>query len=173
MIALPLGVGEAGMEVAIGDVDGDGFDDIVASANDTPDGKAHLFIATRKALYNWFDKKFDDQLAGVHLAIGDVDGDGLDEIITGAPTGFAPEVTTYKLVEKATSGLKDVVKTQVRLAYSPNFHGGVNVAAGDVNGDGFADIITAPAAIPEPATLATALSGAAAWLLGRRRKRST
>jgi sugar lactone lactonase YvrE len=41
--------------------------------------------------------------------------------------------------------LHQIIETDGWLAYGPNFTGGVNLAAGDVNKDGKAEIITAPA----------------------------
>ena len=76
---------------------------------------------------------------GVHVATGDVDGDGVDEIITGPGPGGGPHVRVFH-VNNDTS-----VTTPFGggfMAYDTSFTGGVWVAAGDVNGDGKADIIT-------------------------------
>jgi hypothetical protein len=71
---------------------------------------------------------------GVVVAAGDVNGDGRADIITGAGPGGGPHV---RVLDGATG-------TELRsfFAYDPAFTGGVVVAAGDVNGDGRADIIT-------------------------------
>lgn len=71
---------------------------------------------------------------GVHTATGDVNGDGVQDIITGAGGGGAPQV---KVFDGATG-----LQVRAFMAYNPAFTGGVWVAAGDVNADGFADIIT-------------------------------
>src|SRR5439155_27166985 len=71
---------------------------------------------------------------GVRVATGDVNGDGVPDIITAPGAGGGPHI---KVFDGATGQLI----TQF-MAYTPSFAGGVYVAAGDVNGDGKADIIT-------------------------------
>jgi len=71
---------------------------------------------------------------GVRVATADVNGDGVDDIITGAGPGGGPHVEVFD----GTTG--NLIRSF--FAYASNFSGGVFVAAGDVNGDGKADIIT-------------------------------
>jgi hypothetical protein len=73
---------------------------------------------------------------GVRVAVGDVNGDGTPDIITGTGPGSAPEVRVFD--GNTGAMLYDF------FAYSPAFTGGIFVAAGDINGDGAADIITGP-----------------------------
>src|SRR3989339_189728 len=70
---------------------------------------------------------------GVNVASGDVDGDGHDEIITGAGAGGGPHVKIFD----SDGNLKGQF-----FAYREGFRGGVNVASGDVDGDGHDEIIT-------------------------------
>jgi hypothetical protein len=83
---------------------------------------------------------------GVTVAVGDVNGDGVADIIVGEGPGGSPIVQVFdgtKLTELQADGelSSDAVLTSI-LAYPTTFHGGVNVAAGDLNGDGKADIVT-------------------------------
>src|SRR5205085_2327868 len=71
---------------------------------------------------------------GVRVATGDVDGDGTADVVTGAGAGGGPHVRVF-------SGATGAVLSEF-FAYDPAFRGGVFVAAGDVNGDGRADIVT-------------------------------
>ncbi len=71
---------------------------------------------------------------GVRVALGDVTGDGVLDIITGAGPGGGPHVRVWNGT--------DLTEVGGFFAYDPAFPGGVFVAAGDVNGDGKADIIT-------------------------------
>ncbi len=70
---------------------------------------------------------------GVRLASGDINGDGEEEIITGAGKGGGPHVRIFNY--------KGEVLGQF-FAYNKNFRGGVNVAVGDIDGDGKDEIIT-------------------------------
>lgn len=71
---------------------------------------------------------------GVRVATGDVNGDGQADLITGAGPGGGPHVKVFDGSTGAT--------LQSFFAYDAAFVGGVNVGAGDVNGDGRADIVT-------------------------------
>jgi hypothetical protein len=71
---------------------------------------------------------------GVHVASGDINADGLDDIITGPGRGGGPQI-------RAFSG-ENGTRLASFFAYPNAFTGGVRVASADVNGDGHDDIIT-------------------------------
>lgn len=77
---------------------------------------------------------------GVRVAAGDLDGDGRAEIITAPGFGGGPLV---KVFDRRTGGLLLAYN-----AYDAGFVGGVDVAAGDVNGDGKMDVITGAGVAP-------------------------
>ena len=70
---------------------------------------------------------------GVRVAVGDVTGDGVPDVITGAGPGGGPHI---KVINGATQ--EEVYSF---FAFDAGFTGGVYVAAADVNGDNQADII--------------------------------
>jgi hypothetical protein len=74
-------------------------------------------------------------LGGVRIATGDINGDGIDEIIVAPGQGRAPEVKIFS---------QDGTLLDSFMAYDPSYVGGVEVAVGDVDGDGKPDIVTTP-----------------------------
>jgi cyclophilin family peptidyl-prolyl cis-trans isomerase len=123
-----------GVFVAAGDVNDDGFADIITGAG--AGGAPHVIVfsgRTTEHLHNFFAYNVGFT-GGVHVAAGDVNGDGFADIITGADAGGGPHVIVF-------SG-RTMQMLQNFFAYDARFTGGVFVAAGDVNNDGFADVIT-------------------------------
>jgi FG-GAP repeat len=70
---------------------------------------------------------------GVRVAAGDVNGDGVTDIVTGAGPGGGSHIKVF-------DGATGTVLLSF-FAFDPSFSGGVFVAAGDVNSDGKADIV--------------------------------
>lgn len=124
-----------GIYVAAGDVDGDSRDEIVVGAGWSAPPYVRIFDGYPKAQVSEFlayNKKFK---GGVRVAVGDVDGDGTDEIITGAGFDGSPKIKVFDNQGKR--------KYKTFMAFSPKFHGGVYVAAADLNGDKKAEILAA------------------------------
>lgn len=127
-----------GVRVATGDVDGtDGRDEIITGAG--PGGGPHVKVLDTDgfglpALTGAFVYSSGFR-GGVWVGAGDTDGDGRDEVITGAGPGGSPHVRVFD----SESGL---VPRAGFLAYGPGFTGGVRVAAVDVNGDTSDEVLT-------------------------------
>lgn len=99
-------------------------------------GGPHIltFDAAGKLRANFF--AYDKNLrTGVNVAAADVDGDGNLEIVTSPGAGTKPLVKVFDIHGNLKYSF---------LAYDENFRGGVSLAAGDMNNDGWAEIVTIP-----------------------------
>lgn len=123
-----------GVRVASGDITGDSIPDLVVAAG--PGGGPHVKAfngLTGAQLFSFYAYSASFS-GGVFVAVGDTNGDGRGDIITGAGAGGGPHVKVF-------SGLDGSLLNEY-FAYNAGFQGGVTVAAGDTDGDGVTDIIT-------------------------------
>lgn len=140
---LPYGTNfTGGLNIEMGNFDADPESELITGAGKNGSPHVRLFDNNTNApIGPGFYAYGAGFQGGVDVAAGDVDGDGIDEIITGTGPGASPHVRVLKADGTEVGGF---------YAYSPNFPGGVRVAAGDVDGDGKAEIITAPASLGGP-----------------------
>lgn len=78
---------------------------------------------------------YDNFAGGMSVAAANLDKDDEIEFVTGAGPGGGPLVKAFD---------DDGDQIASFYAYDPNFHGGIDVAAADIDDDGRAEIITAP-----------------------------
>jgi len=131
-----------GVNVTCGDLDGDSLVEILTGAGPGVVFGPHVrgFEATGVPLAGLSFLAYGTHKFGVNVAAGDLDGDGYDEVITGAGPGevFGPHVRAFDY--DGTPGVAPVPGVSYLAYTTPKW--GVNVAAGDLDGDGFDEIVT-------------------------------
>ena len=143
-----------------GDVDGDGLDDILIGAykHDALSfnaGKTYLILGASLgsirdidaslADYSFIDETNQGYIGHSVSSAGDVDGDGLDDLLIGAPGSYVNGMAYLILGASlgATSEL-DLTDSDYRFVGEDNrndFAGGSVSRAGDVDGDGLDDLL--------------------------------
>ncbi len=129
------------VNVAFGDVTGDGIGDVVA-AQGSGGNLVRIFrgvISGPQGLafvYSGGFIPYPGFTGGTNVAVGDMNGDGRMDIITGAGPGGGPHVKIF-------SGLGHFLQaTHSFFAYGSTFTGGVRVGVADMDGDRRPDLVT-------------------------------
>ncbi len=120
----------------VADLEGDGTLEIVTGAGEGGGPHVRIFNTGGKLLSDGFFAYEKNFRGGVNVAVGDVDGDGQKEIITGAGVGGGPHVRMFRPDGRAVNA--------GFFAFDSTFRGGVHVVSGDLDGDGRDEIVASP-----------------------------
>jgi uncharacterized repeat protein (TIGR01451 family) len=141
-----------GVRVTSGDVTGDGIAEIIVAPGRNRIGQIRVFTPQGVELTAYRTFPFGTAYrGGVEVAVGDVDGDGVNDIIAGMSTGN-PMVRVFKVTPTNADPVANTAFRSFRAFPAP-YANGTMVAAGDFgtyfNGvktssapDGIAEIVT-------------------------------
>jgi len=135
----------------VGDVDGDGYEDILVGADgdSTWAGAAYLYYGSATGVETGSEVKFTAPVRRSYAHFGDsmsgvddVNGDGHDDLVIGASHANSSLGTAY-IYYGSASGVDPDAAVEITRSemLSFNRYGNSVTGAGDVNGDGFADVL--------------------------------
>lgn len=132
---------------AVEDIDQDGYDDVVVGAprHDSATGRAYVYLGSASGLGTTAAAVFDGTSAGAELGsavsgAGDVDADGYPDVAIGAPGQSARAGAAY-VYTGSGAGLSSTPVAALAGSMAGSLFGSTLAAAGDVDGDGYDDLL--------------------------------
>ncbi|MEO7082305.1 MAG: VCBS repeat-containing protein, partial [Flavobacteriales bacterium] len=133
-----------------GDVNGDGYGDVLVGAPAYPNytwrGKLYLYLGSSTGLsatpaWTKTGENVEDRFGYSASSAGDVNGDGYSDVLVGAYMfGEPTEHGKVYVFNGSSTGLPSVANWTA-MGTSSSFYGATVSTAGDVNGDGYDDVI--------------------------------
>jgi hypothetical protein len=131
-----------GVYVAAGDLNGDGKPELVISPDEGGGPRVRIFDGGKSFVQvnDFFGISDPNFRGGARTAVGDFNNDGRGDLAVAAGFGGGPRVALF-------DGNTIAAQTPVKLigdffAFEQSLRNGIFLAAGDVNGDGYADLVT-------------------------------
>ena len=131
-----------GVNVAIGDVNNDGFADIICGVGKGGGPNVRVFSGKDNGttlLFSFFAYP-SAFTGGVRVAAADTNADGFADVICGVGSGGGPNVRVYDGKTALLSNGTSLTLLQSFFALPESFTGGVFISAGDFDNNGVADI---------------------------------
>jgi hypothetical protein len=130
-----------GVFLSAGDVNADGFPDVVVTPDEGGGPRVRIVSGRDRAVIADFLGIDDpDFRGGARTALGDLNGDGNVDLIVAAGFGGGPRVAIFD-GESLRPGQTPVKLANDFFVFEQELRNGAFVAAGDIDGDGFADLI--------------------------------
>jgi hypothetical protein len=141
-----------------GDLDGDGFADVVvgaenASNGERQEGTAEVFFGSRAGISPYNSALLESNTSGANFgghmgSLGDLDGDGCADLFIGAVRYQRTEPREGAAYIFAGSRHRDLHRIWFRVCgKAGSWYGGAGGSAGDVNNDGLNDFVVAAPAL--------------------------
>ncbi len=137
--------------VTAGDINGDGFSDLIVGApfydnGHSTEGQVRVYLGSAAGVSSVPFRTYESDEAGALMGnsvacLGDATGDGFDDIAVGAPSYGASDIGAVFVYKGSASGPPSGGANRTLLGDNDSGFGGSISAAGDVNGDGFQDLL--------------------------------